>query len=574
MQPTRLRFFKIEQPLRRMTWADTIILISIIVLVYLGVQLAVSAPAVISGPEITLAPQALPYYALLSIRRMALAYVLSILFTLVYGRAATRSRFNERVLMPLLDILQSLPILSFLPVVLLSLTAILPQGVAVELAAVVLIFTSQAWNLTFAWYQSLITIPTELKEASATYRFNDWMRFKTLELPFAANNLLWNSIMSWAGGWFFLMAAETFTVGERDFRLPGLGSYLREAADQGNLAAVLWGIGTLVLVIVIMDQLVWRPLLAWADRFKIEMVGSETPPTSWFYEVLHTSRLMTFVRDKVWAKLIERVDTAMLRRYPMRDEPTETRSRVPTRVYVFGIVGGLALAYGIFRAADLLLTLPLDDWGQIVLGVGATFLRVAASLGLALLWTVPVGVAIGSNPRVAAFLQPVVQIAASIPATALFPVVLLVLLKLPAGLEIAAIALMLLGTQWYVLFNIISGASAIPQDMKYTTTMLQIRGWQRWKTLILPALFPYIITGAITAGGGAWNASIVAEYVNFGGENLHTVGIGSLISQATAKGDYALLLAATLVMMFSVVSINRLVWRRLYRLAAERYSME
>jgi len=264
------RLFKIEQPIRRaFTWGDGLVLIGVAVLIYAGVRLALGAPAMVEGPVISLSPRALPRYALFSVARMAAAYALSMLFTLAYGYLAAYNRRAEQVLMPLLDVLQSVPILSFLPVVLLSFSAILPENVAAELASVVLIFTSQAWNLTFAWYQSLTTIPTELREASATFRFNGWLRFKTLELPFGAISLLWNSMMSWAGGWFFLMAAEIFTVGQRDFRLPGLGAYLQEAANQGDLPAILYGLGALILVIVALDQLLWRPLLAWADRFKL-----------------------------------------------------------------------------------------------------------------------------------------------------------------------------------------------------------------------------------------------------------------------------------------------------------------
>src|SRR5499426_97694 len=274
--------FTVSQPTqRRLQWGDGVVLLGIVAVLYLGVALAVHAPPALRGPDISLDPHVLPYYAGLSIVRMAAAYLLSLLFALWYGRAAANNQRVERVLMPLLDVLQSVPILSFLPVVLLSLSAVLPQQIAVELAAMVLIFTSQAWNLVFAWYQALKTIPHELDEASSIFRFNGWLRFKTLELPFAAISLIWNSMMSWAGGWFFLMAAEIFTVGERDFRLPGLGSYLKEASHQGDLGAVLWGLATLILLIAVLDQLVWRPLVAWADRFKLDSVGGEAPASSW-----------------------------------------------------------------------------------------------------------------------------------------------------------------------------------------------------------------------------------------------------------------------------------------------------
>jgi NitT/TauT family transport system permease protein len=570
-----LRLFKAEQPIERpLSWGDAIVLVALAVLIYAGVRLGFGAAEVIPGPKISLAPKALPWYAFLSVLRMAAAYVLSMLFTLLYGSLAASHRRAERVLLPLLDVLQSVPILSFLPVVLLSLSAVLPQNVAAELASIVLIFTSQVWNLTFAWYQSLTTIPRELREASTIFHFNVWIRFKTLELPFAAISLIWNSMMGWAGGWFFLMAAEMFTVGQRDLRLPGLGAYLQEAASQGDFQAIALGMGTLVLIIVALDQLVWRPLLVWADRFKLEMVEGESPPTSWFYDALLDSRLANWFKRAVLHPALEAVDTFWVRHFPMHTDLMQRESRYQWVYKVLAVFGGLALLYGAIQAGKLLLAVPLVQWGTIALGVGATLLRVFAALVIALAWTVPLGVAIGTNRRVAAWLQPLVQIAASIPATALFPVVLMVLITLPGGLNLAAVLLMLMGTQWYLLFNVIAGAAAIPQDLKYTALLLQLSFWDRWQRLILPALFPYLITGGIAAGGGAWNASIVAEYVSFSGKTVTIPGIGSLISHATATGDYPLLLAATLSMICTVVAINRLFWRRLYRLAEKRYRME
>lgn len=556
---------------QRLLWGDIVILVGLAALLYFGISLAVHTPDTIRGPSIALSPAVLPYYAALSLLRMSAAYLLSLAFALLYGRAAARNQRLERVLMPLLDVLQSVPILSFLPVVLLSLSALLPQQMATELAAVMLIFTSQVWNLVFAWYQSLKTVPNELREASRIFRFTGWQRFTTLELPFAAISLIWNSVMSWAGGWFFLMAAEMFTVGQRDFRLPGLGSYLRAAADQGDLHAIVWGLVALVGVVVLLDQLIWRPLLAWSERFKLAMVAGEAPPTAWLYNVLRSSRLMAALqrwlgRGMVW---LDRLGMAWSP-VPEASPPT----RLPWGMYGLLGFGGLVFLYGSYRAWAMLLLLFPAQWLAIVIGVGATLLRVGLALLLTLAWTLPVGVAIGTRPRLAAWLQPLAQIAASVPATALFPVVVLVLLRLPAGMQIAAVLLMLMGTQWYVLFNVIAGASAMPQDLQYTAQLLQLRRWERWRILILPALFPYVITGAVTASGGAWNASIVAEFFDFQGTTRSVTGIGSLIAQATASGDYPLLLAATLAMILTVSTINRLVWRRLYTLAAERYRLE
>lgn len=558
------------------TIGDGLILLAITTLVYAGARLAFRTPAVIAGPDISLSPLALPWYSLLSVGRMAVAYFLSLLFSLFYGYAAARNRTARAVLMPLLDVLQSVPILSFLPVVLLSLSAFLPQGFAAEVAAIMLIFTSQAWNMTFSFYQSLTTIPSELREAAAVFRFDPWLRFKTVELPCAAIGLLWNSMMSWSGGWFFLMAAEIFRVGTRDFRLPGLGAYLQSAANKGDLTAIFLGVITLVGVIVLLDQLVWRPLIAWTDRFRMDMVEGDEPPGSWFFDLLSRAWLVEQFGARVWRPFSEGIDRKFQRRASgVIASPERLAEPGISRLAMAILTAFLLLAtYGCYQAATLLVTLPASAWVKLGQGIVATFLRVSVALAITLLWTVPVGVLIGTNRRLTTILQPIVQVVASIPATALFPVVLLALLRLPGGLNIAAVLLMLMGTQWYLLFNVIAGAAAIPQDLRYTTDLLRLASLDRWRTLILPALFPYIITGAITASGGAWNASIVAEYVEFGGRTHRIIGAGALIAGATSTSDYAMLLAATLSLVLAVVLINRTFWRRLYRVAEERYRME
>lgn len=444
--PTRRGFTPTPPDRPWFTMADGIILLVVVGLLALGIWIAEAAPAEVRGPEISLSISALPFYALHSVGRMAAAYALSLVFTLIYGYIAAYNQRAERVLMPLLDVLQSVPILSFLPVVLLSLTAILPEGIAVELASIVLIFTSQVWNLTFAWYQSLTTVPRELREASGIFRFTRWRRLTTLELPFGALALIWNSMMSWAGGWFFLMAAEIFTLGARDFRLPGLGAYLQTAANEENLAAIGYGIATLVIVIVLLDQLVWRPLLVWADRFKLEMIESDNPPQSWFYDLLQRAALKDAVAG-VLAPLGRAFDRLMDRVLPL-PHSVSAGSNSGFGVGWLFLAGMVAAALaGTVLGGRLMLQVPLDQWIAIGLGVGATLLRVVAALIIALLWTVPLGVYIGTQPRAAAVLQPIVQIIASIPATALFPVLVLALLAAPGGLNIAAVLLMLLGTQ-------------------------------------------------------------------------------------------------------------------------------
>ena len=554
---------------------DAMILAAVAALLYAGARLAFGTPRAIAGPEIAASPRALPWYALLSLSRMTVAYALSLAFSLTYGYFAARNATARRILMPLLDVLQSVPILSFLPVVLLGLSAVLPHKLAAEIAAVLLIFTSQAWNMTFSFYQSVSTIPSELREAAAVFRLPPMLRLRLLELPFAALGLIWNSVMSWAGGWFFLMAAETFRVGQRDFRLPGLGSYLHAAASRGDVRAVALGVGTLVLIVVALDQLVWRPLLAWASKFKLEAVEGEEPPTSWFRDALAGSLLVQRFRARIVAPLTEladRVGRARDGTGPVLD-PSPAK---PGGWFGKAVAAGLALAliYGFARSVGMLASLSLGDWAGIGLGLLATFARVAAALGLALAWTIPVGVAIGTRPRLARVLQPAAQVLAAVPATALFPVTLLFLLRLPGGLDLAAVLLMLMGTQWYLLFNIIAGASAIPRELRDTTDLLGLDWLGRLRTLTLPALLPFIVTGAITAVGGAWNASIVAEFVEFGGQAHATRGVGALIATATSAADYPLLLGGTLSLVCTVALVNRLFWARLYRLAEERYRLE
>ncbi|GAB4551982.1 MAG: ABC transporter permease subunit [Anaerolineae bacterium] len=557
--------------------ADLMVLLGLAALVYLAVRLALNAPPAVNGPEISLNTEVLPYYALRSLGRMGMAYLLAVAFSLVYGYWAASSRAAERILLPILDILQSVPILSFLPVVLLGLTAILPQGFAVELAAVTLIFTSQVWNMTYSFFQSLRTLPKELREAAAIYRFNWWWRFRRMELPFAAIGLLWNSIMSWAGGWFFLMAAETFTVGDKDFRLPGLGSYLQAAANANNGSAILAGVLTLVLIVVLLDQLVWRPLLVWVEKFKVEMVENDDPPTSWFYNLLSRSGIANFLNQWLVIGTLKALDRRFggARKAPVKDDDHSEGRRFGRFIRALLTLGFLFLVtLAVIEIISLLVQVPLADFGRIFSGVFATGLRVTAALLIALLWTIPLGVLIGSNPRAANILQPLVQIAASIPATAFFPIIVLAFINLEGGLNIAAVLLMLLGTQWYILFNVIAGTAAIPQDLKYTTDLLHFKGFNRWRRLILPSLFPYLVTGLITASGGAWNASIVAEYTQFARATYSVNGLGALISEATAEGNFPLLAAATLTMILTVVLINRYFWRRLYNLAEERYRME
>ena len=528
-----------------------------------------------SQAEISLSPAALPKYALFSVLRIAVAYLFSLVFTLVYGYIAAYNRRAERFMVPLLDTLQSIPVLSFLPGVMISMVALFPsRQLGVELGSILLIFTGQVWNMTFSFYSSLKSIPTEMREAALAYRLSWWQRFWQLEFPSAAIGLIWNSMMSVAGGWFFLMACEMFVLGNRDFRLPGLGSYLQTAANAGDTRAILWGLGTMIGVIILIDQLIWRPVIAWAEKFKLEQVGSAEVPRSPILTLLRSSRLLPYLSRSLVFPLREKAGLHFAREHAAQPAITRDSLRRRWTMRVAAVVALVAIAYAVAKMFAMLATMSAADLHHLLLGAGATFLRVELVLLLAALWTVPVGVAIGLRPRLAAIAQPIAQIAASVPATALFPIILLMLIRVGGGLGIGSIVLLLLGTQWYLLFNVIAGAMAIPSDLKEVCGAYALSTSERWRKLFLPAIFPYLITGFVTASGGAWNASIVAEYFHFRGETISTIGLGAIISQATDSSNYQLLLAATVVMALMVVTINRLVWRRLYALASTRYRLE
>lgn len=523
-------------------------------------------------------PRSLPLYALYSLVRILVAYVLSLVFALAYGYVAAKSRRAEMILIPLLDILQSIPVLSFLPGVMLAMVALFPsRQLGVELGSIILIFTGQVWNIAFSFYSSLKTVPRDLREAAIIYRFSGWQRFMELDLPFSTIGLVWNSMMSVAGGWFFLMACEMFVLGDKDFRLPGLGSYLQTAAGQGNTRAMLWGLAAMVAVIVLMDQLIWRPVITWADKFKFEQVESASGAQSSILNFLRKeSFLIRFYRRILhplleWATM-EFASGAKRAAESLRSNPVTKPRR--WLGWMLAALAGIVALYGVYRAVGELAGLPLAEYVDLFKSAGLTFLRVNLALLIGALWTVPVGVAIGFSPRFARLMQPLVQLAASIPATALFPVILLFLIRLRGGVEIAAMALMLLGTQWYILFNVIAGAMAIPTDLKEASKIFRFSSLDRWRYLILPGIFPYLVTGMVTASGGAWNASIVAEYFHFQGRIVQAPGLGSAISRASDAGRFDLLLASTLIMAVIVVLINRLVWRKLYRLASTRFKLE
>ena len=560
---------------RRFGWVDLAIVVALAGLLYGLLSLSrewggAPRPAVV----IDLSPWALPRYTFYSLSRGLLAYVLSLGFTLVYGYWAAKDRVAERVLVPLLDILQSIPVLGFMPGLILALVALFPHSnIGLELAAVIMIFTGQAWNMTFSFYHSLRSVPKDLREVGSIYRFNWWQRFKWVELPYATMGLVWNSMMSMAGGWFFLMINESFRLGDRDFRLPGIGSYMSVAVEQGRVDAMLWAIVAMTLMIVAVDQLLWRPVVVWAQKFRVEEGGQQERLTSWFLDWLRRSRLIVMVRA-----LVRRA-----RRTPRPPRATAATPAIVTRPPTSRPAGWLGvillallfavLAFGAWNLVHLLRRVPLADWGALGGAAGWTLGRVLLATAVGTLWALPAGLAIGLSPRLSRVLQPVVQVVASFPAPMLFPLVIAVLAAAGVSLGWGSIVLMLLGTQWYILFNVIAGAMAIPADLREAARSYRLSRWQRFRALYLPGVFPYLVTGWVTAAGGAWNASIVAEFVTFKGQTLQANGLGAQISAAAAAANFPRLAASILVMSAIVVLFNRTVWRRCYQLAERRFSL-
>jgi len=573
------RSFSFRQPLlaltraipRQVSWADPLVLIAVGALVWGLTHLAGEW----TGPlrprfEIDLSISALPKYTFFSLMRGFAAFGLSFFFTLLYGYTAAKNRAAERVLIPLLDILQSIPVLGFMPAVLLTLVALFPNSnVGLELASVILIFTGQVWNMTFSFYHSLRNIPPELAEAARLYRFGWWRTFRKLELPFSMVGLVWNGMMSMAGGWFFLAADEAMVLGDKDFRLPGVGAYMSVATDRGDAKAMVAAILAMITMIVVVDQLFWRPLVAWSEKFNVGDVAATEIPTSWVLDLLRKSGIIRAVREGVRSLRAERAR-------PVREKPPDAERRAKwgsaVQALVFGACGLLAF-WGAVRLIVLLSHVGQPMWHRIITASGLTLVRTSLAVALGTIWTVPVGVAIGRSPRLSRILQPIVQIAASFPAPMIFPLVLAAFGVLGVGLNYSSVILMMLGTQWYVLFNVIAGAMNIPHDLEEAATVFGFNRVQRWTRLYLPGIFPQLVTGWVTAAGGAWNASIISEYVHYKGVDHVAFGLGGLISQAASAGDFASLAAGVVVMALLVVGINRVLWKRMYALAEERYAL-
>ncbi|SCK59562.1 NitT/TauT family transport system permease protein [Variovorax sp. HW608] len=555
----------------RWDWALLpLVLATLFALAYGGAQMA--RPYEIGQPlPISLDPWMLPYYLLRTTLRMFLALGASLVFSCVFAVLATRYRVAEKVLVPMLDILQSIPILGFLSITVTGFIALFPGNLlGVECAAIFAIFTSQAWNMAFSLYQSLRTVPPELREASSVFQLSAWQRFWRLELPFAAPGLLWNMMMSMSGGWFFVVASEAISVSNQNIKLPGVGSYIALAIEARDLGAIGWAIGGMLIGITLYDQLFFRPLIAWADKFRFEEGSTEEAPRSW---------LLTWLRrtDRVKRMIIGAMQplerALVLFRLDFDGTSIKARPRPPdpavARVWDATIAAAVLLA--LFWLMRFIHTEV--GWAEVghvfVLGF-YTLVRVLVLIALAALVWVPIGVWIGMNPRWAGRLQGVAQFLAAFPANLMFPVAVLFIVRWQLNPNIWLAPLMVLGTQWYLLFNVIAGASTVPAELRYAAENLGLGGWLKWRRYLLPAVFPSFVTGAITASGGSWNASIVAEYVTWGDTTLQAAGLGSYIAHMTAIGDFPRIALGIGVMCVFVMGMNHFVWRRLYERAETR----
>lgn len=573
---------------RTFNWVDLLIFACVLGLLWsilhFGRGMTVRFDATSQSLSISTDIRHIPYYIGRTLIRMWIAFGFSLIFTFVVGYAAAKNRVARAMILPFLDIMQSIPVLSFLTIFVTFFVSLFPGSLlGVECASILTVFTAQVWNMTFGFYHSMVTIPQDLHEAATNYRLTAAQRFQKLEVPASMHSLIWNCMMSFGGGWFAVSASEAITVLGKNIQLPGLGSYMATAVGTGNSWAAFWAIVAMLAVILATDQLVWRPLLVWADKFKMELTESAHPPTSWFYNLLQRAYIFDWIGEHVLIPLSAFYADLRAQASAQRIEEHKIPSKIGPYVWrVLGIAVLLGLIYVVilgfmagFDAVYRRISVPaiLE-----IIGLGfVTLLRVIAVTVLAtLIWT-PIGVWIGSKQRVAQFAQPLVQMFASFPVNMTFPLVVGLFVRYNIDMNWGCILLIAMGTQWYILFNVIAGAMAIPNDLKEAAKNFGLRGWPLWKTLILPAIFPFWITGACTAAGGAWNATILAEIATWGDKTLKATGLGAFINEVSAQeggtGTPALIVGTAIMAIFVVV-INKLVWRRLYTYAEHRFHLD
>jgi NitT/TauT family transport system permease protein len=568
----------------RFGWIDAVVILAIFVLFWLLLVLSGDMRVrfdELHPPSLSLDVAFIPYYTARTVLRMFIAFAAALLFTFTYGYIAAKSARARKVMLPLLDILQSVPVLGFLSVTVTGFLALFPGSLlGVECASIFAIFTAQAWNMTFGFYHSLVTIPAELQEAASVCGMNRWQRFTKVELPSSAIGLMWNSMMSFGGGWFFVAQSEAISVLNKNIKLPGLGSYMAAAVEAGDTRAAVYAIVAMIVTIVALDQLMWRPLVAWAEKFKLEQTEGKDIPVSWMLDVLRRSYVLAWLSNHVGRALgniSQRASlfTSDLTRTISGRTPVAMKALLRTAAWGLAAIG---VAWLVVDAIDIAGAIRTDMTGTAMLHVVwlgvLTLLRVVAMSVIAtLIWT-PIGVWIGLRPGVARIAQPLAQIAASFPVNMTFPFVVAFFIAAHIPINFGSVLLMALGTQWYILFNVIAGTMAIPTDLREAATLFGLPRWRLWQTLIIPAIFPFWVTGAVTATGGAWNASIVAEVATWGNDKLVADGLGAYIAQVTEKGDQPAIYFSIFVMALFVVVINRVVWRRLYDLAERRFKLD
>jgi NitT/TauT family transport system permease protein len=573
---------------RSLNWVDVLIFASVLGLLWsileFGSGMMVHFDAASQSLPISTHIRHIPYYIGRTLIRMWIAFGFSLIFTFAIGYAAAKNKVARTIILPFLDIMQSIPVLSFLTIFMTFFVSLFPGSLfGVECASIVTVFTAQVWNMTFGFYHSMVTIPQDLHEAATNYRLTAIQRFQKLEVPASMHSLIWNCMMSFGAGWFAVSASEAITVLGKNIQLPGLGSFMATAVSTGDYWAAFWAIVSMLTVILLTDQLVWRPLLVWADKFKMELTESANPPTSWFYSLLRRAYIFEWASEHVLIPLSAFYDDLRGKLAARRHEQQTNPSKIAKYVFqaigvvllvgllyevVLGAMAGFDAVYHHISASEIL---------EIV-GLGfVTLLRVLAVTVLAtLIWT-PVGVWIGSKQRVAQFAQPLVQMFASFPVNMTFPLVVGLFIRYNIDMNWGCILLIAMGAQWYILFNVIAGAMAIPNDLKEAAKNFGLRGWPFWKTLVLPAIFPFWITGACTAAGGAWNATILAEIATWGDKTLKATGLGAFINEVSSQEGGAgipALICGTAIMALFVVVINKLVWRRLYGYAEHRFHLD
>lgn len=522
---------------------------------------------------ISLDPKHLPYYALRTVLRMFIALACSLIFTLIFATWASKSKYAERIIIPLIDILQSVPILGFLAIISTSLINLFHGSMlGPELVAIFATFTAQAWNIALSFYQSLKSVPNELKEAANMLKLSPWQKFWRMDVPFSMPGLLWNMMLSMSASWFFVVAAEAFTVAGHQIMLPGIGSYIALAIQHANKAAVVYAIIAMFLVILLYDQLLFRPLVSWAEKFKAEQLGEEHPPSSWVVDLFQKTRLfpsISLLMDRLWDNFVN------FRWFNHQNKYTRTSQPFIPKIYFVILSYSLFFLLVIIALGGIVHTIfTTIAWREIlyVLFLGAiTGAKVMILILLCSLVWIPIGVWIGLHDRLTEITQPIIQFLAAFPAILLFPIVVMAIVKYNLNVNIWTAPLMVLGTQWYILFNVIAGTNALPKDLKQASANLHLKGWLWWKRFILPGIFPYFLTGAITAAGGAWNVSIVAEVVSWGNKQFSATGLGAYITHNFASGDFSRLALGIGIMTLYVILMNRILWRPLYNFAAERF---